>query len=145
MSFDDFADHHQLKRHEQVPLDPSIQAPKEIKDTAWAIIQGRGPTQQDDPGTITVPREYVSAVAWHAARELKRRGCTAQFSVRAHADLPQVQVAWQRASGLVTADGNAYQGTTDCLSAFAQGRDPQHVGIEAVDVFLTSLGEAQSE
>jgi hypothetical protein len=145
MSFDDFADHHQLKRHDQTPMDPTIQAPREVKDTAWAIIQGRGPTQQDEPGTITVPREYVSAVAWHAAHELRRRGCTAQFSVKADADLPQVRVAWERAGGLTTATGNGFQGTTDCLSAFAQGRDPKHVGIEAVDVFLTSLGEALSK
>jgi hypothetical protein len=134
-----FDDHHELKRHAQTPLDPHKQAPKEIKDTVWAIAQGRAPTIQDDPNTVTVPKEYVQAIAWHAIHELKRRSATKSFSVKVDPDVPQVFITWERPAGLVTADGNAYQGATDCLTAFIQKRDPQHVGIEAVDTFMQRL------
>lgn len=136
-----FDDHHQMRRSDHAPLDPHKQAPKEVKDAVWAMVQGRAPTVQDDPNTVTVPHEYVGAVAWHATKELKRRGCTNRFSVKVDPDMPQVLIAWQRPGGLVTADGNAYQLTTDCLTAFLDKRDPQHVGIEAVDVFVQRLDD----
>lgn len=139
--FPGFDDHHQMRRvPNHAPLDPHKQAPKEIKDAVWDMVQGRAPaTVQDAPGTVTVPHEYVKAVAWHATRELKRRGCIKGFSVKVDPDVPQVFVTWERPSGIVTAEGNAYQGSTDCLTAFIEKRDPQHVGIEAVEVFLTNL------
>jgi hypothetical protein len=136
-----FDDHHQMRRSDKpaAPLDPHKQAPKEIKDTVWEIVQGRAPTAQDDPDTVTVPKEYVRAVAWHATKELKRRGCLKGFSVKVDPDVPQVFITWERPSGLVTSEGNAYQGATDCLTAFAQNRPPEHVGWEAVDAFITRL------
>lgn len=141
-----FDDHHQMRRvTSNAPLDPHKQAPREIKDAVWDMVQGRAPaTVQDAPGTVTVPHEYVQAVAWHAVRELKRRGCGKGFSVKTDPDVPQVFITWERPSGLATADGNAYQGSTDCLTAFVQNRLPEHVGTEAVDVFLTRLEEVNS-
>lgn len=136
-----FEDHHQLKRHAQTPMDPHKQADKKIKDTVWDITQGKRPTIQDEPGTVTVPKEYCQAVAWAAIHELKRRACTKGFSVKVDPDVPQVFVTWERVAGLVTAQGNAYQGATDCLTPFIDKRDPQHVGIEAVEVFLEKLDQ----
>lgn len=142
--FPGFDDHHQLKRApNQAPLDPHKQAPREIKDAVWDMVQGRAPkTVQDHPDTVTVPKEYVQAVAFFATRELKRRGCIKGFSVKVDPDVPQVFVTWERPSGIVTAEGNAYQGSTDCLTAFIDKRDPQHVGIEAVEVFISNLETA---
>jgi hypothetical protein len=139
--FPGFDDHHQMRRvPNQAPLDPNKQAPKEIKDAVWAMVQGHAPaTVQDAPDTVTVPHEYVQAVAFHAIRELKRRGCTKGFSVKVDPEVPQVFVTWERPSGLVTTEGNAFQGSTDCLTAFVQQRPPEHVGFEAVEVFLANL------
>lgn len=134
-----FEDHHQLRRHAPTKLDPNKPLDPKIADTVWEIAQGRAPTIQDDPNTVIVPKEYVQAVAWHAIRELKRRGATKGFSVKVDPDVPQVCITWQRPAGLVTADGNAYQGATDCITAFIDKRDPQHVGIEAVDTFMQRL------
>jgi hypothetical protein len=135
-----FDDHASMQLHKQAPLDPHKQAPKEVKDAVWDMVQGRSPkTVQDAPDTVTIPKEYVQAVAWHAVRELKRRGCGKGFSVKIDPDVPQVFITWERPSGLATAEGNAYQGATDCLTAFVCERPPEHVGTEAVDVFLANL------
>lgn len=144
--FQGFEDHHQLRRHDTgEKLDPNKQAPKEIKDIAWAIAQGRAPTLQDAPGTVMVPEGYVRDIAWHATKELKRRGCRKGFSVKVDPDVPQVFITWERPSGLATADGNAFQGSTDCLTAFIDNRSPQHVGVEAVEVFLENLDKAMQK
>lgn len=134
-----FDDHHQLKRHAQPRLDPSKLLDRKIADTAWDIINGRAPTIQDAPNTVTVPHEYVQAIAWHMLHELKRRSCTKGFSVKVNPDLPEVDITWERTGGLVTPNGNAYRGVTNCLAAFIDKRDPQHVGIEAVETFLQQL------
>jgi hypothetical protein len=144
-------DHHHIKAKSE-PLDRTHRADKATLDTAWDILQGKvKPVDIEeplDPGeqTASVSFEYVGAVSFAALRELKRRGCGSGFSVERGQDEPKVKIRWERPGALALPAGMAkkYQQVTDCLPAWMQERDPQHVGIEAADLFLRKLEEAEA-
>jgi hypothetical protein len=142
-------DHHHIKA-KATPLDRNHRADKATLDTAWDILQGKvKPVDIEEPldkgeQTASVSFEYVGAVAFAAVRELKKRGCGKGFSVERGQEEPLVKIRWERVGAIILPDQKKYEQITECLPAWMQERDPQHVGIEAVDLFLRKLAEAES-
>lgn len=137
-----FESHHQLKRHAQVPLDPHKQAPKEVKDGVWDMVQGRAPkTQQDDDDVVTIPHTYTHAALVLASRELTRigltKGVTLDIKQNAYGE-PLLQIMRKRA--IIGADGKDADVMISRLGeAFAANMDPGEVGREAARQFAAGL------
>lgn len=137
-----FEDHKQLKRHAQAPLDPHKQAPREVKDGVWDMVQGRAPkTQQDDDDVVTIPLVYTNAILVLASRELTRigltKGVTLDFRENIYGD-PLLQIMRKRS--IVGPDGkDADVVITNLTMAFAANMDPGEVGREAARRFAEGL------
>jgi hypothetical protein len=148
-----FEDHHHVKA-QPFTVDKAHQAPREVKDTVWDIIQGKLKTTEIEAPIprgnqrVEVPFEYVNACAFFAAKALLRRGCTRGFTVKRNPDRPEFELRWDRPMAHLLPEGSsiarAHAQETDCLTAFVQSRAPEHVGVEAVDLFLRKLQDAEA-
>lgn len=144
----DLAHHIQAK---PTDLDPNHRADTATKRMVWDLMQGRVKADQLEAPlptghqSVEVPMEYVSAIAFHALRELKRQGCDSSFSVKRDPEAPQVDITWQRPRSILLPAGiaMAYTQHTDCLAAFVRGLAPEHVGRAAADSFLVRLAEVE--
>ena len=136
-----FDDHHQLKRHAQKPLDPHKPADRKIMDTVWDIAQGKAPTVQDDPDTVTVPEEYTNAVLFCAAKALTRAGLTKNITldiVTNDDGEPLLQI--MRKMPIADANGkDAHVLITRLGVAFTGNMDPAIVGRDAAAEFTQRL------
>ena len=144
-----FADHHHVVPA-ATPLDPAHRASAAVKRTVHDLVHGRiaAPAEPPLPAghiEVCVPFDYVEAVAFHAARELHRRGCRSGFSVKVDPDAPQVLITWTPAETLARrggAGGGGHEQRTNCLAAHLAQLDAQHVGVAAVDAFVPALERA---
>lgn len=148
--FDGFGDHHHITAKGD-RIDKNHQADRAVKDLAWDLLNGKTTAEAEaakrEGPTVSVPMEYVGAVAYFALKELKRRGCNSAFSVARSGEQPTVQIRWDRPGAELIPEGmgpaRAHEQVTDCLRAYVDGRDPQHVGTEAADLFVRKLAEAE--
>ena len=141
-----FGDHHHVAP-KKMRLDPNYQAPKEVKDLVWDMLQGKAPVQRDEPGVVIVPEEYVHTVATCAIRELRAQGAAKGFSVAVDPEQPVVKIAFTRQEDLarMTQMRSGYEMTTDCLTAYVNELDPVGVGKSAATAFLHALQKALRE
>lgn len=121
-----------------------------IADGVWDIVQGKvDPTQITEPdaeGVVSVPIEYVRAVAWWIIKRLKTMGCRKGFSVMVLEDEPIVVIEFvKKFDGILNAEGDALktkkEQRTNCGLAFQREMDPERVGNDAANEFVHHLSE----
>lgn len=145
-----FDNHFSLESNNKEKLDLNHQAPKEVKDAVWEIINGRTPKEPDLPPDrmlVEVPVEYVNAVAWAASRRLERMGCTKNFYVEINKTLPLVYLRFERF--IVIPGHPPFEKTTiNCLAAYMALRHqkkedflPEKVGERAAMDFIEWLNK----
>lgn len=138
---------HHVKAQDFRP-DPNYRADKKTLDKVWDIIQGKVDVSKiEEPETgevVSVPVEYVNAVAWWALRRLKQLHAGKEFSVGVVKEEPIVLIEFVKEfHGVLNERGETVKmgkrQTTDCAAGFMQGIDPERLGQDAAVFFMQNL------
>jgi hypothetical protein len=131
-------------------FDRSKKVDRAIADGVWDILQGNvDPAKIAEPdadGMVSVPIEYVQAVAWWIIKRLKTMGCRKGFSVMVLEDEPIVVIEFVKEfEGVLNAEGDVLktkkEQLTNCGLAFQREMDPERVGNDAANEFVHHLSE----